>query len=66
MRRMYEFIGEFKSCGMHMVIVKLQCATHVMTMDEWKFVKRSLYYPKEKSHNRAGRKRKFRIHKKIA
>lgn len=66
MHRMYEIIGEFKSCEMHMVIVKLQCATHVMTMDEWKSVKRSLYYPKEKSHNRASRKRKSRMHEKIA
>lgn len=66
MHRMNKIIGEFECCGKHMVIVKLQCGTHVMTMDEWKSVKRSLFYPKEKSDNRAGRKRKYRTRKKIA
>lgn len=66
MHRIYEIIREFECCGKHMVIVKLQCSTHVMTMDEWKSVKRNLYYPKEKSDNRAGQKIKYSTRKKIA
>lgn len=33
----YKIIKEFDCCGKHMVIIKLEHGTHVMTEDEWRW-----------------------------
>lgn len=31
-----EIVANFTCCGKHMVVVKLEHGTHVLTIDEWK------------------------------